>query len=718
MSVFKKSSIFMAAASVCALTAALAAEEGATSPFVESDDDNPIAATTLKDRSLSDYAQWRRPAASDSRPASDYVDNYARNAGDAFFFAPGVWVNSQDLNEQRLVLRGFAVNNRVQRSNVMVLRDGAPLTDVHGVTNLREVDLLAVNRVDIFRGGAGSFLYSGDNLGGVVNFVSPTGQTSLAGLGGRVDAGSSIEGTPGGRAHFDLAGGSSDGMDYFLSVTGGYDTGFRVNNELKDGVINGNIGFRLSPRFKTRFFLEAIYSDAELAGGLLPADAATDPSQAAPPITLGPLFPGGPIIEFADGAEEDNFNRNLLVGRVSNQTNFGLLGHEFDLGLHYTRREVESAQIDFIGVIEESGNEWGARLSARRDLQFFNMDAAYRFGGGYTTGAQDSDRFENNDGEAGFQTVDTEQKSTNINAFVEAALRPFKKLLIDFGAKFIIGDRELTVDNGDTPDEDERFTGIAAKLGAIYDLTDNIQIFANASRTYEPPTLAELVAGDSEDFNGLDEQDSFTYEAGVRGRLNEWIGWDVTYFNSDIENEIINLDEPETNGLGATLANVPQTTHKGFEVGLDIDLLPARRGQSLTLRNVYAYNDFRFVDSGFFVGNFDGNRIGGIPQHVYRGELRYDEVGRWFAAVNVQAFAGDFYADHANTFTAPGDIVLGFSAGMQLTDQAVLFVSGENITDTNYAAGVTQVTDQSVLNGRIFTPAARASVYGGLKYRF
>ncbi|MEO1242637.1 MAG: TonB-dependent receptor [Pseudomonadota bacterium] len=717
MLVLKKYLLCGAALSVLAISNVRAADEASAGPFVTNAEAGELSAVTLRDRSLSEYEQWQMPAASDVRPSSDYVDNYARNAGDALFFSPGVWVNAADLNEQRLVLRGFAFNNRQQRTNAIVLRDGAPLTDVHGNTNLREIDLLAVNRVDVFRGGAGSLRIGGDNLGGVVNFASPTGVDMLAGLGGRIDAGSSIEGTPGGRAHLDLAGVSSSGdFDYFVSATGGYESGFRENNELQDGVLNANVGFQLSPKLKTRFFFEAIYSDGELAGGLIPGDAANDPSQAAPPITLGPLFPGGPIIQFADGAEADNFNRNLLVGRVSNQTNFGLLNHDFDLGLHFTRREVESAQIDFIGVLDEAGNEWGARLAASRNFQFFNIDTTYRFGGAYSTGSQDSDRFENIGGEAGFQTVDTEQKSTNINAFFEAAFRPFKKLLVDMGAKFIIADRELTVGDDDTP-EDARFTGVAAKLGVIYDLFDNMQIFANASRTYEPPAFSELIAGNPEDFNDLDEQDAFTYEAGLRGSVNDWIGWDVTYFNSDIENEIINLDEPETNGIGGTLANVDKTTHKGFEVGLDVHLIPNRNGRALTLRNVYSYNDFRFVDADP-IGDFDGNRIAGVPQHVYRGELRYDEIGRWFAAVNIQTAAGDYYADHENVFTAPSDIVLGFSAGLQLTDQAVLFVSGENITDTNYAAGLTPVTSQNAVNGRIFTPGARASVYGGLKYRF
>jgi|GEM_PF-2244901 len=670
----------------------------------------------LKDRSLEEYEHWRRPAPADSRPASDFVDNYANDVGDGLFFAPGVWVNALDINEPRIVLRGFGVGNRQERSTVPVLRDGAPLTDVHGTTNVQEIDLLAVSRIDVFRGGGGDLRFTGDNLGGAVNLISPTGLTTTHGRRARIDAGSSIEGTPGGQGHVDIAG--ADGaLDYYASLTALYETGFRDNNQRNNGVFNANLGWRPSDRFSTRFFVEAVYSDTELAGGLSPADAA-DPSLAAAPIGLGPLFPGGPLIELAGGAEDDEFARELFTGRLSNLTEFRLFAHDVDARFHFARREVESPQIDFVGVLDEAGNEWGANLVFSRDTGFFNIDTTYRVGASYSTGSQSSDRFENIDGEKGDQFVNTEHNSTNISGFVEAALRPFKRLIVDLGGKFVLVDRELTVDDGDTPD-DARFIGVAARGGAVYELAKNIQAFANASRTYEPPSFSELISDNPEGYNGLDEQDAFTYEAGFRGGHSDWLGWDITYFHTDVENEIVNMDDPEFNGIG-TLVNVDATTHKGVEAGLDINLRPAMTrasGQALTLRSAYSYNNFIIDDAGP-LGGVDGNRLAGVPQHIYRGELRYDADGRWFAAVNVQLAGGAFYADHENLVSVPTYTLVGFSAGKRLNDNMEVFLSGENVTDIDYAAGVTPVLSQAVQDGRIFTPGNRASIYGGLRYRF
>lgn len=687
------------------LPAAMAADE----------DDLVTKPTLLRDRPLEEFSQWARPGSASRLDADDYIDNYANDAGDAFFFAPGVWVNMLDLAEPRIAIRGFSTGNRLERASVNVFRDGAPLTDIHGDANLAEVDLLAVSEVDVFRGGGGDLQYAGDNLGGAVNFISLTGRTARAPLTARVDAGAFVEGAPAGQAHGAIAA-VAGAFDYYASITGRYETGFRDNNQRVDALFNANLGYEFSPGLKTRVFVEATRSDDEYAGGLTLAELEDDPTQDLPAITLGPLFPGGPIIEFAGGADDSEIGRRLTTARIANVTEFDVFGIGFEGGGHFARRDVLAPQVDFIGVIDESGDEWGVNLNARRTLRLFIFDTDLRIGGTYGSGSKSSDRFENLDGEKGDQTFATDQKSKRLTAYAEAAIRPFRNLLVDIGVKFIDVDRTLTVDDdADT----ENFTGVSARGGIVYELTRTIQVFASAVRSYEPPSFSELVSDNPEDFNGLEEQDAFTYEAGLRGRINDWVGWEIAYFNTDVENEIINIEEPETNGLGGVLVNVDETRHRGIEAGVDVNLFPgafSRSGHALTLRNVYNYNDFRFTDSGFL--GVDGNRIAGMPQHVYRGELRYAAEGRWFAAVNVQIAAGDFFADHENDVAAPTYTLVGFSAGYRMNENLELFASGENLTDRKYAAAVTPVLSQTVQDGRIFTPGARASVYGGLRYRF
>ncbi|MEM9494809.1 MAG: TonB-dependent receptor [Pseudomonadota bacterium] len=650
--------------------------------------------------------------------ASDYEDNYANDAGDAFFFAPGARINAGDVSEPRITIRGFALANRQERGTVAMFRDGAPLTDVHGATETAEIDLLSVARIDIYRGD-GDFMFAGDNLGGAVNFISPTGRDLGPLWDARADGGASIEGDPNGRLHTRIAGVSRGGaMDYYAGVTGLYEEGLRDNNRRNSVIFNSNLGYEIAPTVKTRFFVEAIRSDIELAGGLTPEEFAADPTEPLSPITLGPLFPGGPIIRFTDGARQDDFARFLRTARVANQTDFRLLGHDVTVGAHFARHDTAGSEIDFIGVTEENGTEWGARLAFGSIARLFGFDVDYRAGASYASGAQDMDRFENIAGDKGDQTVDTRQKSANFQTFLEAAFRPLSRLAVTMGAKFLIVDRELTDGDDETPEE-RRFTGVSARLGATYELRDDLNVFASIYRSYEPPTFSELISDDPTDFNGLDEQDAFTYEAGFRGAVNERLRWDITYFNTDVENEIVNIDDPETNGVGDTLVNVATTVHKGVELGLDIDLMGRRASgaPALTLRSAYAYNSFRFKDGGP-IDDVDGNRLAGAPQHSIRGEVRYENGGAWFAAVNVDVAAGAFFADHANLVSAPSPVIVGFSAGYKLNEQIELFASGENLFDADYIVGLTPVASQGDQNARLYAPGRRASVYGGLRYRF
>lgn len=688
---------------------------GASAALAAMEESGVFKPITLRDRPLDEFRSVA--AAVDVRDERDFQDNYADDIGDGVFFAPGVTVNGLDIQEPRLAIRGFGVGNSAQRSNVLILRDGAPLTDIHGTTNTTEIDLLSTRSIDIVR-GVGNLRQAGGNLGGVVNLVSRTGRNTPAGLSARLYGGATIDGKPGGQTHINIAGASSK-MDYYAGVTGVYETGWRDNNRRSSQQFNGNIGFNLGSDLDTRFFVDVANSKTELAGGLTLAELNEDAQRPTPPISLGPLFPGGPIINLVDGARADDFARDIREGRIANETTFGLLWHDFTIGGHYTRREVESPQIDFIGFLDQEGSEWGARLEAERSLLLFGSDAQYRIGGAWMDGSQTSDVFENLNGDPGPVISQTDQKSKLINAFVEGVYKPLQRLAVDIGAKFIKVDRRLT-DFADDDVDTESFTGVAARAGARFDISDRLQFYASASRAYEPPTMEQLTAGDETQLSDLEEQDSFTLEAGLRGNFGDWVGFNVAYYDTDVENEIISLAEPSSFISGAVYGNANSTTHKGAEVGIDVHLFPeamANRGAALTLRNVYNYANHRFVDGGS-LGNVDGNRIAGLPVHHYRGELRYDIEDAWFFAANVQLSGGAYFADHENTVSVPTDPVIGFSAGYRLNDQLEIFASGENLLDTGYIAGVSPVLSINIDEDRIFTPGARASVYGGLKYRF
>ena len=72
--------------------------------------------------------------------------------------------------DQRLSIRGFGARANFGLRGVKVLLDGVPQTLPDGQSQLTNLDLSLVNRVEVLRGGA-SALY-GNASGGVVSFIT------------------------------------------------------------------------------------------------------------------------------------------------------------------------------------------------------------------------------------------------------------------------------------------------------------------------------------------------------------------------------------------------------------------------------------------------------------------------------------------------------------------------------------------------------------------
>ena len=707
---------FYATAALCALigsTSPLLAAEVVPTPRVKSS-----ASPTLRDGPALLPASQFGASAHLQQSTDVYDDRYVDEIDDVIFFTPGVGVNGLDLQEPRLTMRGFGVSNGQNRSTVKILRDGAPLTDIHGDTHATAIDVSTIDTVRVFR-NAGPLPLGGDNLGGVIDFVSHTGKTTPAGLSGSLEGGATRQARPSSQAQLALSSGDNSNVDYFIGLSGNYEAGFRDNNEEIGQYLTANLGLKLGRNATTRFFLNAANVETELAGGLSPEDLLEDPLDATLPIQLGPLFPGGPIFTLLEGAEEDNVGRDIREGRIANETNFRFLGHDIGVGAHYTRRSIESPQLDLIGLIDQDGSEWGARLDVERERTFFSRKMIYRGGATYAKGSQTYSLFDNNFGDPGDLQAEADQQSKNFTGFVQGIFYPFKKLAVDLGAKYISVERQvINLDNNQ--DELADFTGAAAKIGALYAISETFEIFASWTRSYEPPSMSELTAETPTDFIGLDAQRANTREIGLRGSFGEWLSLDIVYFDSKVSNEIISVADPASVVTDDIFENADRTQHKGVEAGVDLSLFPklfARRNAKVNWRSAYTYNDVTFVDAGP-LGNIDGARLGGIPTHQLRTQMRYESDSGWHFAVNASHTAGDFFADHENTTAVPHELLLGFSSGLKLNDRVNLYASGENLTNAKNVYGIAPVLDQSVDNARLFTPATPRAVYVGMNYRF
>ncbi len=652
----------------------------------------------------------RRPGAVDLRPAEDFLDNFADNLSDTVFFAPGVTFNAIDTQEIRLIVRGNGIGTSFERRGITLLRDGIPITSASGSSNVQEIDPLTINFIEVYRGGNG-LRFGAGSLGGAINILSPTGLNEPSGVLLRGEGGS----FGAARLHASAAD-QIDRFDYYTSFTAARSDGFRDQNRRNSQFFNANAGYKFSSTVDTRFYVEVTNNDLELAGGLSLDDALNNRRMSAPAVTTGPFFPGGPVITLADSASADDFQRDLLIVRLANKTTWDTAVATVELGGHYTYRDLFHPITDFAGLIDQDGHEGGVFARLTGDFTFLGLPTEFTVGADANYGVVDTKSFENNFGIRGALQEDERQQSANVVGYGQLDADIGGGFSVITGLQLIYTERDFDVTVGTDQPNRIDFFGAAPRIGLLWDGPSDVQLFANVTRSYEPPSFTELTGGGALNFTGLEAQTGLTFEGGTRGTYGP-ARWDVTYFYSLVDEELLRFGAPGAFGFISFTENAEDTVHQGVELGFDLDVFDTffeTFNSKLSIRQVYTYSQFNFVNDT----QFGDNELAGVPRHVYRGEIRYSYDDRAFVAFNGQWVPENYFADFANTTEVPSYSIVGFSAGIELSDTVSLFVSGENLADTRYISGVSTNANQALEQGRIFVPGEGRSFFGGLRTTF
>jgi iron complex outermembrane receptor protein len=242
------------------------------------------------------------------------------------------------------------------------------------------------------------------------------------------------------------------------------------------------------------------------------------------------------------------------------------------------------------------------------------------------------------------------------------------------------------------------------------------QVYANASRSYEPPLLLELNSLTVPGFIDLEGQDAWQFELGVRGRSGA-LSWDLAAYEVELENEILNVNVQPFPGAPFTVPtyrNSPKTRHYGLETGLEY-----RYGQGLfrrganpdaaRVRLAYTFARYRFVDDP----DYEGNEIPGAPEHHIQSEVRYDHPSGFSLAPRVEWVPASYFINSANDASNSSWATFGLRAEYDIERLGLaVFAAGENLTDRRYSGSV-QVDNAA---GRSFEPADGRSFYIGFRW--
>lgn len=667
---------FFAGLSALAISLILAAPARAE----EADDQSTIIVIAQNITAEAQARADKTPGGTDVVDYADYADKTVISLRDALAFSPGVYLQPRYGQEVRISIRGSGLSRGFHMRGLTLLQDGIPINLADDNGDFQELDPVFLSHLEVYR-GANALRFGSGTLGGAVGGVTPTG-LAAPGLYLRADAGSfeTFRGLV-------TYGASDDVGDVWIGASAETSNGDRAHAERAALRFHGNVGLAISENVTTRFYASINQIRQDIPGSLNFREAIDTPRIAAP----------ASLIQDAE--------RNIDSFRLQNRTTLTFGDSTLIVGAF---ANIKTLDHPIFQVIDQRSTDRG--FFGRYEYEGDMVEAT--LGGELRYGTTRSRRFVNVAGEPGAKTVDADLRARTANIYGELRVKPVTGLSLIAGGIYADGFRQQdAVFRSINARAD--FHAFSPKFGLLYQPTQGVTLFANASRSAEFPGFTEVIqtVGGAATFVNLDAQRAWTYEIGARGSIGS-LAWDLALYRADIDGELLQYTVDDARNIPASTFNADRTRHDGIEASLRL-----AASDWLQLTGVYAYSDFRFRDDV----QFGDNRLPVVPRHVLRGEARFD-FGRVHIAPAAEWVPDGAFADYANKVQVPPYALLSLTAGAQLTDRLDLFVDARNITGKRKIGDISAVIDASALSfgapQRIYSPVESRGVFGGVRARF
>jgi iron complex outermembrane recepter protein len=275
-------------------------------------------------------------------------------------------------------------------------------------------------------------------------------------------------------------------------------------------------------------------------------------------------------------------------------------------------------------------------------------------------------------------------------AFAEAAVDVASRL------KLVTGIRRESIDLGYTPfpsqiTDSKTYEPTTGRVGGVFDLTPNVNLYASYSRAVEPTT--QLVSLDG-------SQQRFSL---VPGRQIE-IGSKGGAFGGRLEGTLAYFAIEKRDLLITQLIDSVQTAQqigKQTSHGIEVTLL-ARPTRTTTLAGDVAYTGSEFVDFIEIVGGVNTDRSGRTPPNVPKAIWNFSPMQRIgpFDLTGTIRQMGTRWGDNANTRLVEGFTTYDAAIRFRLRPGTRIMFRGRNLTDRIYTQSV------SATSGRLEPPRA------------
>lgn len=616
----------------------------------------------------------------------------AMTVKDIVDYVPGIFAQPKWGDDTRLSIRGSGLARNFHLRGAELYLDGMPINTADGFGDFQEIDPTAYRYVEVYKGPNGQ-RFGGHSLGGVINFITPTGRDA-----DRLSVSADI-GSFGFHRLQSSSGGAYGPFDYFVTAAWQETDGFREHSWGESTRASANLGYRLSPDVETRFYINANEVRQRIPGSVLKDVALASPRTPA-------------ALNVAN-----DWQRNIDTLHIGNKATIRLApGTTVEFGVFGLDRHLMHPIFQWLDYTYEDYGAF-ARLTDVRSIGGFKnrFYAALNLQNGNT----DADQYVNTGGHKGALLSSSRNTSGNFTGYVENAFYVLPKLALVAGVQYLDATRKLEdkfLTDGDQSGRAD-FTAWSPKAGLLWEITPEAQVFANVARSAEAPSFGENSYASASAFDAK-LQTATTFEIGTRGRGADY-AWDLTAYRMEIDHELMCV-APFGIADFCLVRNADKTVHQGLEIGGGGTIARSMfvhgpTPDKLWFNLAYTYSDFRFDNDA----TYGSNQLPGAPRHVLRAELLYKHPSGTYMGPNVEWVPQAYYVDSANTLDTEPYVLWGLKAGYAPeTSPFSVYVEARNLADTHYIAstGITNVANPAVTN--LFEPGTGRSVYAGVKYKW
>ncbi|SDN91345.1 TonB-dependent receptor family protein [Pseudomonas jinjuensis] len=621
---------------------------------------------------------------------------------DALDYQPGLVI--QDFfggtDQPRLNIRGSGIQSNPVNRGVLLLQDGLPLNEadgsfVIGLLEPRNAAWISARR------GANAGSPGATTLGGELDFNSLTGADEAGRV--RLEAGSF------GRQGLQAAAGVEEGgRDARLSVSHDQYDGYRHHSASHRTVAQGNFGLDLGDGVQNRSYLS--YSDLtfEIPNVITKARLEEHPRDV--------LGDGNTPQDRLLNVYKRDPHRDTQQLRLANRTLWSGAGWEQSFGVYG-----QNTQDDFTDPLSHTLTD-SDTLGAQWTLQGEQRLFGYRLGASWAYSDMTRELYANNpqNGSRMQRFGNFDLDASNLDLLLGLDWRLAQDWTLVTEVKWSDVSRDASSRDG-AGHLDQGWNFATPKLGLVWTPSERQRWYANVSRSHEAPTFWEIVSAEvppvapalaRAQLVDLDVQSATTYEIGGAGRI-ALTDWTVSLYQSEVDDELISTSDSLGVKVG-TYNYASRTRHRGVEAGLN-GLLPtaASIGGDLAYRVAWTFSDFRFRG-----GEFQGNRIAGVPRQLWAAELLYRR-GPWSAGPNLRWLPQDTPTDHANTRNNYQDAyaLWGLKASYKASEGLSVYVQGDNLADKTYASSYV-IRNRADASQPTFLSGNGRSLSVGMDYRF